>query len=90
MRVVPWEWIRVSWFVGVGSWALVLWALICGSWIVRVGGSRPGVEWKSDTSARGMLHNHLIGYSCDISQEREVLSDLEELTRASIGWVEIW
>jgi hypothetical protein len=25
-----------------------------------------------------------VGYSCDTSQEREVLSDLEELARASI------
>jgi hypothetical protein len=31
-----------------------------------------------------------IGHSCDISQEREVRSDREELTGASIGWVESW
>jgi hypothetical protein len=49
-----WCWSCGHWFVGVGSRAL-----ICGNGLVGVvRGSRPGVEWESDTSARAMLHGH--------------------------------
>lgn len=49
-----------------------------------------GVEWKSDTSARDILHGHFNWLQLSNQPRKEVRSDLEELTRASIGWVESW
>jgi hypothetical protein len=67
--------------VGVGSWELVR-----GNRFVRV-----EVEVGHELSGNQirLLGEYFvaisIGCSCDTSQEREVRSDLEELTRASIG-----